>query len=74
MEIEIIKEEGGPPTGSSVTLEIVGQDFEQIKQANTLIRNAIAPTPGLVSLKSDLEITRPEISFRVDRQRAKLLG
>ena len=74
VEIEIIKEEGGPPTGSSVTLEIVGQDFDQIKQANTLIRNAIAPTPGLVSLKSDLEITRPEISFKVDRQRAKLLG
>jgi multidrug efflux pump subunit AcrB len=74
VEIEIVKEEGGPPTGAAVTLEIVGEDFEKIKNANTLIRNAIAPIPGLVSLKSDLEITRPEISFRVDRQRAKLLG
>lgn len=74
VEIEIIKEEGGPPTGAAVTLEIVGEDFEKIKNANTVIRNAIAPIPGLVSLKSDLEITRPEISFRVDRQRAKLLG
>ena len=74
VEIEIIKEEGGPPTGAAVTLEIVGEDFEKIKNANTVIKNAIASIPGLVSLKSDLEITRPEISFRVDRQRAKLLG
>ncbi len=74
VEIEIIKEEGGPPTGAAVTIEIIGEDFEQLKAANTLIRNAIAPIPGLVSLKSDLEITRPEISFQVDRQRAKLLG
>jgi multidrug efflux pump len=74
VEIEIVKEEGGPPTGAAVNLEIVGADFDQIKEANRLIRNAITPIPGLVSLKSDLEITRPEISFKVDRQRAKLLG
>ena len=74
VEVEIIKEEGGPPTGSAVTIEIIGENFEDLKAANTKIRNSIAPVPGLVSLKSDLEITRPEISFQVDRQRAKLLG
>ncbi len=74
VEVEIIKEEGGPPTGEAVTIEIIGEDFEQLKEANSIIRNAIAPIPGLVSLKSDLEITRPEISFQVDRQRAQLLG
>ena len=74
VEIEIVKEEGGPPTGDPVTIELIGEDFEILKQANTTIKNAIAPIPGLVSLKSDLEITRPEISFKVDRQRAQLLG
>lgn len=74
VEVEIIKEEGGPPTGSAVSIEIIGENFDDLKQANTTIRNAIAPVPGLVSLKSDLEITRPELSFQVDRQRAKLLG
>lgn len=74
VEIEIIKEEGGPPTGQAVTVEIIGENFGDLQTASEKIKGAIAPVPGLVSLKSDLEITRPELSFQVDRQRARLLG
>ena len=34
----------------------------------------IADVPNLVNLQSDLEATRPELAFTVDRRKAVLLG
>lgn len=73
-EIKVEREQEGPPTGAAVTLRIIGEDFDRLEALSHEIFELIKTTPGLVNLRSDLEATRPELVFRVDRQEAKLAG
>jgi multidrug efflux pump subunit AcrB len=73
-EIKVEREEGGPPRGDPVTMRIIGKDFKELERLSGQAKALIAGTPGLVNLRSDLEATRPELAFRIDRRRAMLLG
>ncbi|MCX7817610.1 MAG: efflux RND transporter permease subunit [Kiritimatiellae bacterium] len=73
-DIVIQREQMGPPTGAPVEIEIAGDDFDTLRRAAEQVRGAIADVPGLVDLRDDLEDALPEIRFRVDRDRAALLG
>lgn len=73
-DIVIEREQIGPPTGAPIEIEIAGDDFESLRRAAVQVTAAIANIPGLVDLRDDLEDELPEIRFRVDRDRAALLG
>ena len=73
-EIRVEREKDGPPTGAPVTVRIVGEDFKVLETLSRQAQDKIAGVPGLVNLRSDLEATRPELTFIVDRQRAMLLN
>jgi len=73
-EIKVEREKNGPPTGAPVTVRISGEDFRTLEQYSGQARKLIADVPNLVNLNSDLEATRPELAFTVDRRRAVLLG
>ncbi len=73
-EIKVGKEEEGPPTGAAVTVRVIGEDFKKLEELSARARQLIADVPGLVNLRSDHEAARPELSFRVNRRRAMLLG
>jgi multidrug efflux pump len=73
-EIKVAKEQDGPPTGDAVTVRLVGEDFKQLEEIGGKAQRLIADVPGLVNLRSDHEATRPELSFRVDRRRAMMMG
>jgi multidrug efflux pump len=73
-EVKIDKQEEGPPTGDPVSLQIIGEDFAILRELSKQIRAEIEAVPNLVNLRSDLEDTRPELAFRIDRERAMRLG
>ncbi len=73
-DIVIEREQMGPPTGAPVEIEIAGDDFDTLRDTATKIAAAIADIPGLVDVRDDLEDALPEVRFRVDRDRAALLG
>ncbi|UCC97359.1 MAG: efflux RND transporter permease subunit, partial [Phycisphaerales bacterium] len=73
-EIKVEKEEEGPPTGAPVTVRIIGEDFRALAELSERARRMIADVPNIVNLRSDLEATRPELAFTVDRRVAMLLG
>jgi len=73
-EIKVEKQKEGPPTGAAVTVRIIGEDFGTLEKTADRAKRMIAGVPGLVNLRSDLEATRPELVFTVDRRRAMLLG
>ena len=73
-EVKVEKQKEGPPTGDAVTVRIIGEDFKSLEKISERARRRIADVPGLVNLRSDLEATRPELVFRVDRRRAMLSG
>ena len=73
-EIKVEKEEGGPPSGAPVTVRIVGENFKTLERLNEQVKQLIAGVPNVVNLRSDLEATRPELAFIVERRVAALLG
>jgi multidrug efflux pump subunit AcrB len=73
-EIKVEQEKHGPPTGAPVTVEIAGEDFKTLERLSEQAHRMIADVPNLVNLRSDLEATRPELAFTVNRRVAMLLG
>jgi len=73
-EIKVEVPDEGPPSGPPVAVRVIGKDFKTLEVLSEQARRMIADVPGLVNLQSDLEATRPELVFRVDRRRAMLLG
>lgn len=73
-DITIIKEEGGPPVGKPVNIEISGDNFLILAELAELMKDKIKETPGLVNLKDDLDKGRPELRVDINREKAALYG
>lgn len=71
-EIVVNKEQSGPPTPKPVSLEIIGEDFDQLVKNAENLRKYVndAKIPGVVGLKSNFVSNKPEIVFDIDRERA----
>jgi multidrug efflux pump len=73
-EIQVEKEEEGPPTGPPVSIEITGQDILVLGELAAKVRSRIADIPGLVDLKDNFVKGKPEIQVRIDKEKAALLN
>ncbi len=73
-EVEVAKEEHGPPTGAPVNVEVSGEDFETILRLAARVKTAIRAVPGVVDLKDDYDPGQPEIRVQLDKERAALYG
>jgi multidrug efflux pump subunit AcrB len=75
--ISVDKPNMGPPTGRPINIEIIGEDFEILKDLGdrmvALLSNSDV-APKLEGLESDLDDARPELRVEVDRERAALFG
>jgi multidrug efflux pump len=69
-------ENNGPPTGKAVTIDIAGEDFDQLVKTTAKVKNAIVKSgiQGIEELKSDLVLNKPEIIVDIDRERAAREG
>jgi multidrug efflux pump len=75
-QITVDQEQGGPPVPKPISIEIIGEDFEDLSKASTdLIRflndKQIA---GVEELKSDLVTSKPELEVNINRERAQREG
>ena len=73
-EVQVEKEEEGPPTGPPVSIEITGQDILLLGELAAKVRSRIADVPGLVDLKDNFVKGKPEIQVRIDKEKAALLN
>ena len=72
-EVELDKDENGPPVGEPVEVQISGDDFLRLGEISQDIRKVIRDIPGLVDLKDDFESKKPEIRLDVDREKAAIM-
>ncbi|NQU44681.1 efflux RND transporter permease subunit, partial [bacterium] len=73
-EITVDKPQEGPPTGAPVNLEISGEDFEQIGRIALEAKERLRRVEGIVDLKDNFVIGKPELEIKVDKEKAALLG
>jgi multidrug efflux pump subunit AcrB len=71
--MRVTKQEMGPPVGAALSIEISGDDYEELAQLSARIREQIQDIPNLYDLKDDYNVGKPEIEVVVDREKAGLL-
>jgi multidrug efflux pump subunit AcrB len=75
-EITVDQEQGGPPTGKPVNIDIAADQFDiLVKTADELKRYLDSKQVGGVEeLKSDFQSNKPEILIDIDREKANREG
>jgi multidrug efflux pump subunit AcrB len=75
-DIVVNKERSGPPTPKPVSIEIMGENFDELVDNANRLKKFItdANVPGVAHLKSDFVSNKPEIVFDIDRERAMREG
>ncbi len=74
--IEVAQEDGGPPTDPPVNVEIVGDHFEEISKVARQLSAYLDTNQifGIENLKMDVDLSSPEISIIIDREKAMMEG
>ena len=75
-EISVDQESGGPPTDPPVNIEIASEDFDALIKTASNLKNYLdsLQVPGMEELKMDVDLTNPEITLTVNRERALIEG
>lgn len=75
-DITVEQEQGGPPTGKPINIEISGDDFEQLASTSDKLKRYLDSLQigGVEELKSDFQSNKPEIIVSIDRERANREG
>jgi len=65
---------GGPPGGSRLSIELVGEDSAMLAMAAANIEREMRGVPGLTSVNTSASLLAPELTIRPLRERAAELG
>jgi len=75
-EISVNQEQGGPPTGLPISIQISAEDFDLLVKTSNKIKRYLdsLQIPGVEELKSDFQSDKPEIVISIDREKANREG
>jgi multidrug efflux pump subunit AcrB len=75
-QLSVEKERNGPPVGKAINIEINGDDFTVLADLQNKITQSIdkAGVKGIDELKSDLQISKPEITMVLDNEKLQREG
>jgi multidrug efflux pump len=75
-EISVAQEQGGPPVGKPVNIEITGDNYEQLVASSKELKRTLdsLKIEGVEELRSDLQDSKPQIVFDINRERANREG
>ncbi len=80
VDLQVTQDEGGPPTGAAVNIEVKGDEFEVIQRIADDLKSRMEDAsdagrlPGLVDIRDNLNSGRPEYRVEIDRERAAAFG
>ena len=72
--VETRKEEGGPPVGKPVHIELASDDWEQLDQVLDLVRARVEQMEGLRDIEDSRPIPGIEWELQVDHEQAARFG
>ena len=74
--VEVAKEDNGPPTDPPVNIEVQGDNFESIAAVSRQLYNFLDTNRinGIENLQPDVDLSNPEITVNVDREKTMFEG
>lgn len=66
--------EGGPPGGAPIDFNIIGGNFDTVKDASLIAENILLKTVGVINIKSSLDKNFMGIEFEIDQAKANIFG
>jgi multidrug efflux pump subunit AcrB len=72
--ITVAEEQGGPPTGAPINIEISGEDLRMLGEIARQVREIVSKIPHVVDVKDDYMDALPSVQIDIDRQKAALFG
>ncbi len=74
--VAVDQEQGGPPTGKPISIEISSENFDALVAASSSAKKYLdsLQIPGVEELKSDFQSDKPEIVINIDREKANREG
>ena len=73
-DVLVKQQEMGPPVGQAINIEITGDDYRILGDLASKVRERIKDVPGVVDLKDDFDVGKPEYRIEIDREKAALYG
>ena len=75
-QITVDQESSGPPTDPPINVEVASEDFDGLIKTAVGLKNYLdsIQVPGVEELKMDVDLTNPEITLTVNRERALIEG
>ena len=73
-EIKVEKQREGPSNKSPITVQIIGDDLQELKKLNQKALALIRSVSGVINLKSDMEAQKPELAFYTHKEKAAKLN
>jgi multidrug efflux pump subunit AcrB len=64
----------GPPITAPIAVRVIGRDLSTIEELATKVENLIEETPGTRDVLNPLKVSRTNLRFAVDAQKASSLG
>ena len=80
VDLQVTQDQGGPPTGAAVNIEVKGPEFETIQDIANRLKTTLEDATdagritGLVDIRDNLNSGRPEYRVEIDRERAAAFG
>jgi len=75
-QIAVAQESSGPPTDPPINIEVQSEDFNNLTSTAKSLKTYLdsLQIPGVEELKMDVDLTNPEITLTVNRERAMTAG
>ena len=75
-QISVDQEAAGPPTDPPINIEVQSEDFDKLTATAKYLKAYLDSIriPGVEELKMDVDLTNPEITLKVNRERALSAG
>src|SRR3972149_5441345 len=72
-QINLQKDNMGPPTGKPINIEIIGQNFDKLISLSDTLRTIIEKSDieGIEGLHLNISTAKPELLVRIDRDKAR---
>jgi len=73
-QITVSEQEGGPPTGAPINIEISGEDFKTLGKLARGVREIVSQVPFVEDVQDDYVEGLPSVRVHIDRQKAAIFG